>query len=260
MDRHYDTNFNQNNAHERDGRLSFEPIEHIYTIDAGTDHAIICESVTTVVGSCFQEFDSAYWAARKATPERTAEMIMAEWEAKAKESRDLGTLMHARIEAYFNGSDGDAMARCDKAYNQFLRFQSALKLTPYRTEWPVFYEECGLAGTIDFLAYDSERDVYEIYDWKRSLKVANADGTPNTSNFGKFAIGNLASLRLRDTSYDHYALQLSLYRRILADKYGINVAACHLGVFHPQLGSYMHMANLPYYEEAVDILLKNRRR
>ena len=44
------------NPHERDARITFEPVEHKYTIDA--DPSAAYTSVTTWVHSHFREFDS----------------------------------------------------------------------------------------------------------------------------------------------------------------------------------------------------------
>lgn len=242
--------YNAAHVHERDGRISFEPGEHKYVVD-GT---IACESVTELVGNCFEKFDADYWAERKATPTVTAEQIKAQWERKGEIARILGTQLHDRIEHHYLGYVPDDEALAEPGFRHFLRFAERHKLHPYRSEWPIFMEEYGLAGTLDFLTFDGEK--YEIYDWKRSTKVVDNYGTLRTDSFGKRALAPIDSLP--DTTYHHYALQLSFYRYILAQKYGIEVSACHLGVFHPDLPDY-YLVDVPYLLDEVKAILATRR-
>ena len=76
------------NPHQRDARITFEPVEHKYTIDA--DPSAAYTSVTTWVHSHFREFDSdaiiqRMMASRnwKQSPYHgmTAEAIKAAWDA-----------------------------------------------------------------------------------------------------------------------------------------------------------------------------------
>jgi hypothetical protein len=62
---------------------------------------------------------------------------------------------------------------------------------------------------------------------------------------------------LPDTTFYHYALQVSIYRYILEQKYGINVSRSKLGVFHPENGRYF-VIDLPYLKEEVIKLLDSR--
>ena len=243
--------YNITNRHARDSRIVFEPDSHRYIIDG----ALECDSVTTVVGDCFEKFDADYWARRKATPECTAEQLKAQWEEKGRIARDEGTLMHERIERHYLGYEPDNKALSDAAFRQFMRFADRHKLRPYRSEWPVFMESCRLAGTLDFLAYDGTK--FEIYDWKRSTKVVDAFGRPRVNSYGRHGLSPLAAVP--DTVYHHYALQQSLYRYILAAEYGIEVAACHLGIFHPENSDY-HVVEVPYLLEEIKALIASRQR
>lgn len=242
-------NYNDTNRHERDSRILFEPETHRYVVD-GT---IECESVTTVVGNCFEKFDADYWARRKATPECPAEMLKAQWEEKGRIARDEGTLMHARIERHYLGHESDEAALADGAFRHFMRFAERHRLTPFRSEWPIFMESCRIAGTLDFLAFDGEK--YEIFDWKRSTKVVDNTGRVLSDSFGRY--GHAPVHTVPDTTFHHYALQLSLYRYILAEEYGIEVAACRLGVFHPDMADF-HVVEVPYLLDEVKALVASR--
>lgn len=243
-------NYNELNRHERDKRIVFEPVEHYYVVDGD----VRCDSVTTVISDYFAKFDADYWAARKATPQCPAEMLKAQWRQKAEAAAALGTEMHRRIEDYYMGNEPDADALADRAFRHFLNFAAAHPLKPFRTEWPLFSKEYRIAGTLDFLHCDN--GVFEIYDWKRSTKVVDAFGRPITANYGRYGRWPLSAVP--DTSFHHYALQQSMYRCLLKKFYGIEVAACHLGVFHPDMADF-HVVDVPYFENEVLALLEARR-
>lgn len=239
--------YNARHAHERDCRVVFEPEGHSYIVDG----EVVCESVTQVVAGHFGQFDADYWAARKATPDCTAQMLKAQWAAKGEEARRLGTLLHHHIEEYYLGHE--AAADCEREYGFFLDFAAEHPLTPYRSEWTIFSRRYRLAGTLDFLAFDGGR--FEIYDWKRSTKVCDGFSRPLLSHYGRYASAPIT--HVPDTTYHHYALQLSFYRYILATEYGIDVSACHLGVFHPDMNGY-HLVDVPYLKDEVVAILNTR--
>ena len=245
--------FNQANSHPRDARIHFDAPTHTYFIEAEGGQHIPCDSVTTVIENCFEQFDAEKWAQRKATPTHTAEQILAEWARKGEEARDAGTLMHDRIERYYLGIELEDEAYDDESFCRFLKFTERYNLKPYRSEWRIYSEKYRIAGTLDFLAYDD--GVFEIYDWKRSAKIVDAYGNPNLNNFGKYAFAPLGNLP--DTTFHHYALQVSLYRYILETEYDIVVADGHLGTFHPAYDR-PYVVEMPYLRDEVIALLNDR--
>lgn len=240
--------FNVANSHSRDGLICFDQAAHEYTFKDE-----VFESVTTVVENCFEKFDTMLWARRKC-PENPQSLIE-QWEEKARVARELGTLMHDRIERYYLGEELEAEAATDATFTKFLNFAADNKLTPYRTEWRIFSEDYKIAGTLDFLAIDDKGN-FTIYDWKRSTKVVDDSGRILDSCFGRRALAPLTSLE--DFTYNHYALQVSIYRYILERHYGINVGSAFLGVFHPEMSRY-HRVALPYLRDEVVTLLESRK-
>lgn len=237
--------YNELNAHERDSLLCFDEANHIYTCNGNQ-----MESVTTVVENCFPKFDAEYWAAKKAKQQGcTAEKILKQWEQNAVQARNLGTMMHDKIEKYYMGIESEN----DATFDLFLAFAKDHKLNPYRTEWRIFYEEYGIAGTLDFLECSDGRFV--IYDWKRSTKLINKGQVEQYSRFRKKALEPVS--HLDDTSFYHYALQVSFYRYILEQKYDINVSEGKLAVFHPDNGKY-YLIDIPYLREEVIAVLESR--
>lgn len=237
--------YNQLNAHNRDLLIEFDEERHEY-FHGGQR----LKSVTTLVEECFPKFDAEYWSRRKApSMGMTPEQLRQKWEDDARRSRDLGTEMHAKIEDYYlghdAGDDGDA-------YRLFRMFAAENHLCPYRTEWRIFHEDYAIAGTLDFLERTPD-GTFNIYDWKRSKKLVDARGNIEKENrWHSTALPPVA--HLSDTSFYHYALQLSMYRFILSRKYGINVSRMRLGVFHPSYSTY-YVVDVPYLYNEVEAIL-----
>ncbi len=239
---------NDLNCHPSDSRLSFDAATHTYYCDG-----LECISVTTLVDECFPRFDAEHWAARIAVREGVdPEVILDRWKRDADRARALGTAMHEKIEKYYLGEDdGDS----SDALRLFRLFAAHNRLYPFRTEWRIFDEDLGIAGTLDFLEL-TPGGAYNIYDWKRSKKLVEADGRIiMESPYGKRGLYPLNNLH--DTSYWHYALQLSIYRYILERKYGIPVSEMKLGVFHPEC-STPWIVRVPYLRREVESVMAHR--
>lgn len=238
-------NFNEKNSHYRDAQLNFDEASHTYTVN-GEEYI----SVTTLVDKCFEQFDADYWAKKKApslgmTPQEVKDM----WQRKGDEAAALGSKLHNMIERYYLGLPNES----DSAYSLFKQFAGHHLLTPYRTEWAIFDEDHMVAGTLDFLNY--ENGVFSIYDWKRSNKVIAGGRPEKISRYGKRALRPIS--HIPDTTYWHYALQVSIYRYILETKYGINVQDGHLAVFHPDY-DIPYLVDVPYLRDEVVAVLNNK--
>ena len=237
--------YNKRNRHYRDSYISFDETNHTYTVDGKT-----LQSVTNFVDDCFPKFDAElhakYTAAKLGiTPEKVIMM----WEQKGKESRELGTVMHQKIESYYQGKD----SKEDDSYRLFKMFTDKVKLEPYRTEWAVYDTDYNIAGTIDFVDYQDGK--YTIYDWKRSDKII-ANGMP--VKVSKYQEKGLYPLEhLENCAYYHYALQLSLYKFILEKNYDIKVSDLRLGIFHPSYDK-PYVLRVPYLEDEVKTLMELR--
>lgn len=235
------SDYNTINAHDRDRLLSFDPANHIYTIDNAP-----YKSVTTVVQECFEKFDVDYWAPRIARKKGITEAeLKAQWEEKAEKARRLGTLMHDKIEKHYLGEAPES----DETYRLFELFIKDHRLTPYRTEWAIFDETLRIAGTLDFLDYTD--GVYTIYDWKRSDKIIENGQPLTTDRYNKTALSPIN--HIPDTTYWHYTLQLSIYRYILERNYGITVKTSRLAIFHPAYTTY-HVIEVPYLKKEIEQL------
>lgn len=237
--------YNKRNSHRRDYYISFDETNHKYTVGG-----VNLQSVTNIVENCFPKFDAQLLAKTTAAKMgMTEEEVIAMWERKGKESRELGTAMHQKIESYYQGKD----SREDDAFRLFKVFADKVKLEPYRTEWAVYDTDYNIAGTIDFVDYQNGE--YTIYDWKRSDKII-ANGMP--VKVSKYQEKGLYPLEhLENCAYYHYALQLSLYKFILEKNYDIKVSDLRLGIFHPSYDK-PYVLKMPYLENEVKTLMELR--
>ena len=237
--------YNKRNSHRRDYCISFDEANHKYTVGG-----VNLQSVTNLVENCFPKFDAQLHAKTTAaklgiTPQEVINM----WERKGKESRELGTAMHQKIESYYQGKQPYE----DDAFKLFKVFADKVKLEPYRTEWAVYDTDNNIAGTIDFVDYQDGK--YTIYDWKRSDKII-ANGMP--VKFSKYQEKGLHPLEhLENCAYYHYALQLSLYKFILEKNYDIKVSDLRLGIFHSSYDK-PYVLKMPYLENEVKTLMELR--
>jgi hypothetical protein len=238
--------YNRDNQYERDKRITFYPVSHVYTIDN-----VPAPSVSTVIGKFFPEFDALYWAKRKSNElGMTPDEILSMWQTKGEEAANRGTYLHEQIEKYYLNQQYDNSSKEFLHFQQFARDHSTVN--PYRSEWKIFDEDYNIAGTIDLIVKNC--NTYEIYDWKRSKKVVNtSNGEPIKNNPFQHGVGELCNIA--DTSYNHYCLQQSLYRYILEKKYGLKIHKMFLIVLHPDYNRY-YKVETPYLKKEILYILK----
>ena len=112
-------------------------------------------------------------------------------------------------------------------------------------------EEHKLAGSIDMIFYRKSDDSYVIYDWKRSKEIKKSN------DFGGKGFGPVA--HLDDCNYWHYTLQLNVYKWMLEQYYGLEVADLYLVILHPDNPSYRRM-RLNILTDEVEDMIECRRR
>ena len=244
-----DTRFNQ------DSLLSFEPSEHIYLYDG----RIQLTAVSDIINQFFSPFDSIGLSERVARRDGISQCeVLEEWDCKGLESREVGTFLHAQIEAFFSNKPvslnthfyyNGEFVKVSKDVSidiEMIYFQTFLRdnpITPFRTEWHIFDIDLKIAGTIDLLCRNGSH--FDIYDWKRSRKAS-----PNQTIW-RNGINGLE--HVPDISFYHYALQQNLYKYILEKNYGIIVENMYIVVLHPMFGNYQKF-KIPNMSREISII------
>lgn len=241
-------------SHNRDNRISFDPIKHEYFIDGNPDTI----SVSQLIDRFFPEFDGLHIASRlKPTHEYYGlepEIIVEKWKQNGMEQAQLGTVLHNEIENYYNNKSFD---KENSEFQYFLKFKERYpKMIPYRTEWRIFDEELLIAGTVDMVYKKDNNELY-MFDWKRSKKVIRSNGEPSLSdpygNFTQFATGELS--HLTNDSYYKYCLQQNIYKHILEKRYKVSISSMNLLILHPIYENY-HWLKLPKMDNEVNYMLE----
>lgn len=205
------------------------------------------KSVTRCVSECFEKFDK-YGIASKLVryadkyQGMTVGELIAEWAATAK----FGTKVHKEIEDYLVSSVPPKIDRAKMAIEWLDDYLSKSDYTIH-PEIIVYCEKFKIAGTVDLLLYNKTNNIYSLLDWKTSKKISK------TAYGGKKGILKETS-DLPDTKFNHYALQLSLYRYLLEKNYGINVQ--EQSIVHLDRDSIKEHPT-PYMEDYIVSLLKN---
>ena len=235
------------NHHERDERIQFSDSDHTYLIDKKNK----ADSVTELIGRYFPKFDKEFWANKESIKTgKPKNEILKKWDDLGKKARDLGTELHEQIENFYNSKEYIRSKELDKFF-KFHKNHIQDKYQPHRTEWRIFDEDKNLAGTVD-MGYEKENGELFIFDWKRSKKIINSDGSIEKNNPFENGLNGLRHLPSSD--YVKYCLQQNIYKNILESKYDKKVSSMNLLILHPHLDNY-HIIQVESFKNETKYLL-----
>ena len=174
------------------------------------------QSVTSIVGDHFELFDAPRIATRlvKTHPKykgMTVEQLINEWDKSSKH----GSQIHDEIELFITEGINPPQQQAKHGVQWLEQFKMKSEFEIF-AELPIFSIELKIAGTIDILAYDKKSGTYELIDWKTSKRIQRESyrGKVGTSQVTK---------DVQDCNFNHYALQLSFYRYLLEEFYGLTI-------------------------------------
>ena len=205
-------------------------------------------SVTTYVEHFFEGFDALRIATKLVSnhpkySNHTVESLMAEWTATA----EYGTRVHHEIEDWIKEKKEpqDQKALNGRDWIEQYRLRSDMEV---HSEVIVYTTELSIAGTVDILAKDNSTGKYDIIDWKTSKKI-------ETNSYGQKMGTHATTRHVMDCNFYHYSLQLSLYRYILEEYYGLKI--------HNQLIAHLKDDGVsalvtPYMHDEIIQMLKHR--
>ena len=235
------------NHYERDERIQFSDSDHTYLIDK-KNKAV---SVTELISRYFPKFDKEFWANKESIKTgKPKNEILKKWDELGKKARDLGTELHEQIENFYNSKEYIRSKELDKFF-KFHKNHIQDKYQPHRTEWRIFDEDKNLAGTVD-MVYEKENGELFIFDWKRSKKIINSDGSIEKNNPFENGLNGLSHLPSSD--YVKYCLQQNIYKNILESKYDKKVSSMNLLILHPHLENY-HIIQVESFKNETKYLL-----
>lgn len=188
-------------------KIEFDAKWHNYYVD-GKKYT----SVTTILKKLFPTFDREGISYRYAKKHGLLqEDVLKKWDAKGKAATLFGNRCHDYAEALFKGED-HIIAQSDKEKLYFPHINRCVEelLIKYKfleAEKIVFSPKHKLSGTIDLILEEIATDRMVILDWK-SIESLNFHNDYN--EYGLYYLSHLYHC-----NYNHYAMQLNLYRRIL---------------------------------------------
>jgi hypothetical protein len=165
---------------------------------------------------------------------RTDEEIAKEWDDIKNLASALGTAMHENIERFYNGQ----FALVDKTTKEWALFEAFHqehvegKLTPWCAEKRIFDSFLRICGSVDMLYIDDAGEI-EMYDWKRSK------GIDRTNRYQSGC--SVITEGVDDCNYEHYSMQMIIYKIILERNYGVKVKAMYLLILHPNQDQYLRI-------------------
>jgi len=226
-----------------DSKISLIEETHQYVLE--TNPELDFQSVTTVVGSFFEPFDAVKIATNLCDTHpkyryKRPEQLINEW----KMASDYGTQVHKEIEQCIREKRESSEPKAASALEWLDKYYINTDVD-ILTEVIVYSEELEIAGSIDILAYHKDKDVYEIIDWKTSKQIKKV-------SFNRKMGNHPVTSNIMDCNFNHYALQLSMYRYILENCYGVTVQNQMIG--HLQDGNCTSHVTKYYSKEISDIL------
>jgi len=201
-----------NKINNNDIKLEIE--KHEYKLVNQPD--FVFTSVTTFVNSFFEPFDEIKVSNHLVNnvPKyfgETPESLMKQWDI----ARKYGTDVHLEIEAWIKEGVMPKDVKSIAATKWIGGYVSRPNIDTF-SEVIVYSKDLRIAGTVDVLMMNKNSNEYVLIDWKTSKRI-------DKKSFNRKKGIKKESSNIDDCKYNHYALQLSMYRYILEKYYAINV-------------------------------------
>lgn len=178
-----------------------------------------------------------YWPLKTDDLEDSVSRVMTAWE----ETSRLGTEMHQTIEDWYN--TGKDLPTCNESrfFMAFHQYTVSLGCIPLKSEQILWSKKYNLAGCCDMLYLappekcahvlppGDKRTPVWLVDWKRSKGI-------DTQGYGK-GVGLCSEVP--DCNYQHYSLQLNIYKYLLERCYGLIVVRMTMVILHPKQDDYI---------------------
>lgn len=220
-------------------------------------------SVTRLIEEYTNEFDSQMIAEKVAIKEgKSVQEVLDEWEYKNKFACEKGSTCHEFAQSLWSGKEWE-MLEFDKSdnYNQAvsiinhhaIQFHKDWcdKLEHLADEYIIGSNEYDIASAIDHLFINKLTGGLVLVDYK-----TNSDIHKNE----KYAKNMKIPLEhLKDTTLNHYAIQLSIYKYIVEKYTNLKIEDFFI-VYMSENNENYEIIEVPYLKDEVELILENRRR
>ena len=217
-------------------------------------------SVTRLIEEYTQPFDAETIAQRVANKSgKSVQEVLDEWQQKNEWSCKKGSIGHEYAQCLWSGNDfdridldGEYLKAIDKIESQADNFYNdyADKLEHLADEFVIGSEEYDIASAIDHLFINTLTGGLVVVDYK-----TNSDIHKNEKYAGKMK-APLSSLK--DTTLNHYYIQLSIYKYLVEKYAGIKVDEMFIVYMSENIENY-EIIDVPYLKKEVENILKWRK-
>ena len=162
--------------------------------------------------------------------EKIIDIIAVSWEENGDNASQAGTNMHESIEDFYTHGKQLPDTNESKHFLAFHKYAISLGYRPLRAEQILWDADLNIAGCADmlYIPTDTPKDICKpkvwLVDWKRSKEIRK-------HGYGKHGTG-LCSHK-KDCNFEHYSLQLNIYKFLLQKNYGLEVTRMTLVILHP---------------------------
>lgn len=219
-------------------------------------------SVTSLIGQYTNEFDTQTMAERYAEKHnKTTQEVLNEWKYKADFATTKGSTCHEFAQClwnynHFNGNEFDnsdeynlaVVSIMKQAQNFYLDYKD--RFEHLADEFIIGSEEYDIASAIDHLFINKLTGELVMVDYKTNSDLYKSD---------KYAKKMKVPLQhLKDTTLNHYNLQLSIYKYLLEKYTNIKVEEMFIIWFSEENEDYQ-IIDVNYLKQEVIKILENRR-
>lgn len=243
-----------------------------YTFEEDT-HTYWCNGkkvgigVTSLIGLYANKFDEqgvAEMVAQKQNKEVSE--IIKEWHYKRDFSCEKGTTCHEWIQSLFSGNEWqlrpfdnsvEYLEVVDKIKQHSINYYNDYKdrYIHIQDEQLIGVEWADLSSAIDNLFYDKIDKGVVIVDYKTNSYMDGYFDSPSKKVYKKYMM--IPFEDTLDNSYEHYKIQLSIYRYILEELYHIPVLRTEIVYLTENKDNY-EVLQIPYEKEKAKLMLELR--
>ena len=224
-------------------------------------------SVTKFIEQYGQEFNADEIAEKVADREwKTKEEVLEEWKYKNQFACEKGSTIHSYVQSLWEGaelsplnfttwSDNEQMVEVITKLSGIAKsFYEDYKsdLTHIADEYVIGSEEYDIASAVDHLFIDNKTNALLLIDYKTNTYITGW----NKEAYLKPMKSPLE--HLNDDKFNHYKLQLSIYRYIIEKYTNLKIAGMTI-VYMSEKNETYEIIDIPYLKEDVENILEWRK-
>lgn len=244
-------------------KYTFEEKTHTYYCNGKT----VGIGVTSLIGLYTNKFDEqsvAEMIAQKQNKE--VSKIIEEWHYKRDFSCEKGTTIHEYTQSLFSkekwnlrpfDNSKEYLEIVDKIKHHSLNYYNDYKdrYIHIKDELLIGVESADLCSAIDHLFYDKIDEGVVIVDYKTNSYMDGYYDNPDKKTYKKYMM--IPFQDTLDNSYEHYKIQLSIYKYILQELVGIPVLRTEIVYLTENKENY-EIIQIPYLKEKAKKMINLR--